>query len=218
MQPLPLELSPWVVSHAPHVHLGRTQGVWNLPPGDPLSPPSTARGAGKLHSVTVQEWKFWACGECHSQWEIRREVCGRIPLCSLKRSEPYAFNSKKRCMRLPLMWGPGYQIADDWSSYLQSWSGAWVWHMAKIFWQTSVFSVGFFSPFSSPDFSLWKHSLRCLILLFPRTEQLRCPRGPIVYSLRQELLSYLSFFSSTFHITWFKWQVKGQCYQANTWK
>lgn len=118
--------------------------MWNLPLGDPLSPPSTTWGAGNLHSVKVQKWRFWACEECHSQWEIRKVLCGRTPLASLKRSEPYAFNSNKRCMRLPLMRGPGYQIPGDWSKCLQSWSVAWVWHMARIFWQTSVFSVGFF--------------------------------------------------------------------------
>lgn len=116
----------------------------NLPSEDPLIAPSTTRGAGKLYPVRVQAWRFWASTECHSQWEIRREVCGRTPLASFKRSEPYAFNSKEKCMRLPLMRGPGYQIPGDWRSYLQSWSGDWVWHMAKIFWQTSVFSVGFF--------------------------------------------------------------------------
>jgi len=66
-----------------------------------------------MHTVSVDEWRFSASGEYHSQWEIRTEVCDKTPLASPKRSDPYAFNSEKRYMRLPLMRGSGYQITDD---------------------------------------------------------------------------------------------------------
>lgn len=190
----------------------------HLLPRDPHSPPSTARGAGTCTPSGYRNRDFRLLENVIDS-ERSEDRCVVKHL-----SPPLKEASHMHLIQRRDVWdGPWrgvlatrYQMIEG--CYLQSWSGGWAQHMTKIFWQTPVFSVGFFSSFSSLDFSLWKHSLRCLILLFHRTEQLRCPRGLIVCSLRQGLLSYHLFFSSTFHIKWFKWQGKGHCYQASTWE
>lgn len=160
-----------------------------LPPGDPHSPPSTAQRAGRC---TLSGYRN---GDLRLLENVIATERSEERYVVKHLSPPLKEVSHMHLIQRRDVWdcswrgvlATRYQIIEG--SYLQSWSGVWAWHMAKIFWQTPIFSVGlgFFSPFSSLDFSLWKHSLRCLILLFYRTEQLRCPRGLIVYSLRRGL-------------------------------
>lgn len=74
------------------------------------------------------------------------------------------------------------------------------------------YSVWIFFSFPVLYFSLWKNSLRCITLLFHHTEWLRCPRSPIVYSEAKTVKLPPLFSTSTFHIKWFKCQVKGHSY------